>query len=137
MELLGRSEVMCDYGIHDFAVFDQVDHIDTPHLVASDEFNPLDMDRVVSDDPVGLFDADSLHFSFLFLSEFTLVVDQLGETEEVVAEVVSLDVEAGLTLPAHESARDGEVPVGFLESVEDFHKEFLVVHSYFLFLIQR
>ena len=68
------------------------------------------------------------------LAEFPLVVNHLGEAEEVVAEVETVNVEADFTLPADQRTTHGEVLVGFLKSVEDFHKELLVFHNVYLFV---
>ena len=106
------------------------DEIDTPFIVVLilDLLHILDILGVVMvNNTILIFDCKSLHIT-LELAEFPLVIQKLAETEEVVLQVETVNVELDVMVVGHQGAGEREATVAGLEAVENLEKEFLVSH---------
>jgi hypothetical protein len=131
VEFDGGRTVFADDGLGDFTSFNDMNHVDMPGILVfvMDKLDALDKHRVVSDGAFFFDDGDSFHISFS-LAEFALVVQELAQTEQVVLQVVTLDVEADLPVVVNQSTGEHKSSVADSETVENLDEEFFVVHFY-------
>ena len=94
-----------------------------------DNLHTLDIPRVEDVfNTVFFFFIYSFH-NFLFLAEFTCLIQHLGEAEEIVAEVETVDVEPGFTIVVNDSPAHFETVVVSLEVLEYLDEKLLVTHN--------
>lgn len=118
----GVSTVIASVEVEDNAPVIVVFRVDNLHTLdiprAEDVFNT-----------VFFFYIDSFHGLLNLLFKFTGLFQHLGEAEEIVAEVETVDVEPGFTIVVNESPAHFETIVVFLEVLEDLDEKLLVAHN--------